>query len=217
MTSGTQDGSHVTVAGRGEASGSPDVFMATVGVSVRARRISGVMADVKARAHAVIDAVRSAGVLPEDVRTASMSVHPQFDGNKVTGYAAENSVRIVVRDLSRVSDVLDRAVNAGGDAAQLSGVNFDLQDSTELATAARRHAFADAKSRAQQYADLSGSRLGRVLQIDETGSGPSTYFRADVLRAAAPGGPPVEGGQQTVTVDITVVWELVQPEQPQSV
>ncbi|CPZ77622.1 Probable conserved lipoprotein LpqG [Mycobacteroides abscessus] len=119
----------ITVVGHGEASGSPDVFMATVGVSVRSRRIAGVMADVKAKARAVIDAVIDAGVAADDVRTAWMSVHPQFDGNRITGYAADNSVRITVRDLSKVSDVLDKAVTAGGEAAQLSGVSFDLQDS----------------------------------------------------------------------------------------
>ncbi|SIM91627.1 Probable conserved lipoprotein LpqG [Mycobacteroides abscessus subsp. abscessus] len=84
----------ITVVGHGEASGSPDVFMATVGVSVRSRRIAGVMADVKAKARAVIDAVIDAGVAADDVRTAWMSVHPQFDGNRITGYAADNSVRM---------------------------------------------------------------------------------------------------------------------------
>lgn len=63
----------ITVVGHGEASGSPDVFMATVGVSVRSRRIAGVMADVKAKARAVIDAVIDAGVAADDVRTAWMS------------------------------------------------------------------------------------------------------------------------------------------------
>lgn len=151
----------ITVVGHGEASGSPDVFMATVGVSVRSRRIAGVMADVKAKARAVIDAVIDAGVAADDVRTAWMSVHPQFDGNRITGYAADNSVRITVRDLSKVSDVLDKAVTAGGEAAQLSGVSFDLQDSTALATLARERAFSDAKTRAEQYAALAGRTLGR--------------------------------------------------------
>ncbi|MBA0047763.1 SIMPL domain-containing protein [Mycobacterium sp. NPDC050853] len=198
----------ITVVGRGEASGSPDVFMATVGVSVRSRRISGVMADVKAKARAVIDAVLDSGVAAEDVRTAWMSVHPQFDGNRITGYAADNSVRITVRDLSKVSDVLDKAVTAGGEAAQLSGVSFDLQDSTDLSTQARMRAFADARARAQQYATLSGGSLGKVLRIDETGGHSASHPRPEFMALRAGGGPPVEAGQQTVTAEITVVWEL---------
>ncbi|GLE55170.1 putative conserved lipoprotein LpqG [Mycobacteroides chelonae] len=198
----------ITVVGHGEASGSPDVFMATVGVSVRSRRIAGVMADVKAKARAVIDAVLDSGVAAEDVRTAWMSVHPQFDGNKITGYSADNSVRITVHDLSKVSDVLDKAVTAGGEAAQLSGVSFDLQDSTDLATQARERAFADARARAEQYATLSGGTLGKVLRIDETGSHSSPSPRAEFAMLRAASGPPVEAGQQTVSADITVTWEL---------
>ncbi|NGX06147.1 SIMPL domain-containing protein [Mycobacteroides franklinii] len=196
----------ITVVGHGEASGSPDVFQATVGVSVRSRRIAGVMAEVKAKARAVIDAVLDSGVAAEDVRTAWMSVHPQFDGNRITGYAADNSVRITVRDLSKVSDVLDKAVTAGGEAAQLSGVSFDLQDSTELSTQARERAFADAKARAEQYAALAGATLGKVLRVDETGGASQPRAEFAMLRAA--GGPPVEAGQQTVSAAITVVWEL---------
>lgn len=198
----------VTVVGQGEASGSPDVFMATVGVSVRSRRIAGVMGEVKAKARAVIDAVLDAGVAAEDVRTAWMSVHPQFDGNRITGYAADNSVRITVRDLSKVSDVLDKAVTAGGEAAQLSGVSFDLQDSSDLATQARERAFADARARAEQYAALAGETLGKVLRIDETGGGAAAHPRAEFAMLRAAGGPPVEAGQQTVSAQITVVWEL---------
>ena len=198
----------ITVVGHGEASGSPDVFMATVGVSVRSRRIAGVMAEVKAKARAVIDAVLESGVAAEDVRTAWMSVHPQFDGNKITGYAADNSVRITVRELSKVSDVLDKAVSAGGEAAQLSGVSFDLQDSTDLSTQARERAFADAKARAEQYATLSDGTLGKVLRIDETGGHSNPSPRAEFAMLRAAGGPPVEAGQQTVSAEITVTWEL---------
>ncbi len=198
----------ITVVGHGEASGSPDVFMATVGVSVRSRRIAGVMAEVKAKARAVIDAVLESGVAAEDVRTAWMSVHPQFDGNKIAGYAADNSVRITVRELSKVSDVLDKAVSAGGEAAQLSGVSFDLQDSTDLSTQARERAFADAKARAEQYATLSGGTLGKVLRIDETGGHSNPSPRAEFAMLRAAGGPPVEAGQQTVSAEITVTWEL---------
>lgn len=198
----------ITVVGHGEASGSPDVFMATVGVSVRSRRIAGVMADVKAKARAVIDAVIDAGVAADDVRTAWMSVHPQFDGNRITGYAADNSVRITVRDLSKVSDVLDKAVTAGGEAAQLSGVSFDLQDSTALATLARERAFSDAKTRAEQYAALAGRTLGKVLRIDETGGTASPHPRAEFAMLRASSGPPVEACQHAVSAAITVAWEL---------
>ncbi|SKW73117.1 lipoprotein LpqG [Mycobacteroides abscessus subsp. abscessus] len=113
-----------------------------------------------------------------------------------------------MRDLSKVSDVLDKAVTAGGEAAQLSGVSFDLQDSTALATLARERAFSDAKTRAEQYAALAGRTLGKVLRIDETGGTASPHPRAEFAMLRASSGPPVEAGQHAVSAAITVAWEL---------
>ncbi|HWT48082.1 MAG TPA: SIMPL domain-containing protein, partial [Mycobacterium sp.] len=68
-------------------------------------------------------------------------------------------------------------------------------------------AFNDAKDRADQYAQLSGLRLGRVLSISEaSGSQPTAG-----MPPASPRGMsavPLEPGQQTVSFSVTAVWEL---------
>lgn len=72
---------------------------------------------------------------------------------------------------------------------------------------ARARAFEDAKNRAQQYAQLSGLSLGKVLSISEAaGATPSTGGPA----APAPRASmvPLEPGQQTVAFSVTAIWEL---------
>lgn len=204
----------VTVVGKGEVKGAPDVLRADVGVSVTAPDVSGAMSKANDKARAVIDAVTGAGVAKEDVQTSELSVNPQYaqepgKGPTITDYNVTNSVRIVVRDLSKASDVLDKGVRAGGDDARLSNVAFDLENDAELVKSARERAFNDAKSRAEQYADLSGSRLGEVIRIDETHGAtpppaPRIAFKAPQQASAVP----IEPGQETVSFTVTVIWEL---------
>ncbi|EUA88418.1 hypothetical protein I551_5115 [Mycobacterium ulcerans str. Harvey] len=46
-------------------------------------------------------------------------------------------------------------------------MSYSIEDDSQLVKDARARAFEDAKSRAQQYAQLSGLRLGTVLSISE--------------------------------------------------
>ncbi len=71
---------------------------------------------------------------------------------------------------------------------------------------ARARAFNDAKNRAEQYARLSGLRLGEVISIWEV---PATPTPVPLPRApTAATDVPLEPGQQTVNVSVTAIWEL---------
>ena len=69
---------------------------------------------------------------------------------------------------------------------------------------ARTRAFSDAKDRAQQFADLSGMSLGKIISISETAEGTTPTPVPRAMAAAVP----MEPGQQTVGFSVTVVWEL---------
>ena len=97
-------------------------------------------------------------------------------------------------------------VSTGGDATRINSVSYSIADDSQLVKDARSRAFNDAKNRAEQYAQLSGLRLGQVLSISEaTGSAPPPRRRAAARHAAA---VPLEPGQQTVSFSVTAVWEL---------
>lgn len=211
LLAGCGSGSHeVTVTGKGEVRGTPDLLRAEIGADATAPDVSAAVTQANTKAQAIIDAVVGAGVKREDVQTSKLSVNPQYsspgrDGgpNTISGYKAENSVRIVVRDLPKASGVLDKAVLAGGNNSRLRNVNFDMADDSKLLSEARERAFKDAKSHAEQYAKLSGMGLGDVVTIDEQhGSRPLTG-PADAKMAA-----PIEPGTQTVTFSVTVKWAL---------
>jgi uncharacterized protein YggE len=61
-------------------------------------------------------------------------------------------------------------------------------------------------ARAEQYARLSATTLGRVLRIEEAPPPPDA--RPMRLLAEAPPGPATEPGETTVWAAVTVTWAL---------
>jgi hypothetical protein len=111
---------------------------------------------------------------------------------------------VKIRDLGSASRTLALIVSTGGDATRIDSVNYSIDDDAQLVRDARARAFDDAKARAEQYAELSGLRLGKVISISEaSGATPPTPMPRAATEAV-----PLEPGQQTVSFSVTVIWEL---------
>jgi len=198
----------VTVIGSGQVQGAPDTLNSDLGVEVIAPDVSTAISTANTQAKAVIDAMVAAGARREDIRTTDVSVQPQYGTDQtITGYRAGNTVHLVVRDLPKASAILGAATQAGGNDTRVNSVSFALDDDSKLLADARARAFADAKARAEQYAVLSGLKLGSVKTINETSSGANTPSPKARDQLAAPD-IPLEPGTQTVAFTVTVKWEL---------
>ncbi|MEU6584496.1 SIMPL domain-containing protein [Nocardia sp. NPDC046763] len=202
----------VTVTGTGKVQGTPDVLNADLGTEVSAADVSAAVNQANDKAKAITDAMVTAGAKREDIKTSDLSVQPTYgtDGHNITGYRATNTMHVAVRDLPKASGILSAAVQAGGNDTRINSVAFGLEDNTKLLSDARARAFDDAKSRAEQYAGLSGLKLKTVKTISENGSG-TTPTPKPMYRDTAPGAAPsinLEPGQQTVTFTVTVAWDM---------
>ncbi|OBK85323.1 SIMPL domain-containing protein [Mycolicibacter heraklionensis] len=210
---GTDIPRQVTVVGTGEVQGIPDTLTTEAGIEFVAGDVTSAMNQTSERQQAVIDALVDAGVDRKDISTTQVSLQPQY-GNpdasgsaNITGYRAGNTIRVKV-ERDSASQVLAVIVRAGGDATRINGVSYSIEDDSALVRGARERAFNDAKDRAEQYAQLSGLRLGQVISISEiAGETPPTPVGMPMPRAMA-AAPPVEPGQQTVSFTVTAVWEL---------
>ena len=94
----------------------------------------------------------------------------------------------------------------------VNNIQFMIEDPTPLQTQARALAVKNAEAKAQTLAEASGVALGKPITISETSrtaSPPIAYaeeaaFADDSARSATP----IEAGELTVTVNITVVYEI---------
>jgi uncharacterized protein len=162
------------------------------------------------RQKAVLGALNASGIDPKDISTTQVSLQPQYSDNSViAGYRASNSVQVKIRKLDSASQVLASIVSAGGDATRLNSVSFSIEDDSKLVSDARARAFNDAKDRAQQYAQLSGLSLGKIIAISEAPAGGATPPPPMPMpRGAMATEVPLQPGQQTVGFSVTAVWEL---------
>lgn len=205
----------ITVVGTGRITGEPDTLRTTVGVEIERDGVDAALEAANDAARRVIGAVRDAGVAEEDVQTSEFSVEPRYDhphdGQPVLrGYVVRNLVEVRIREPDRAGEVLTAATEAGGDDARVHRVRFALEDNDALLDAARERAFEDARSRAQQYAELAGRGLGPLVSVSEHLSTPPPAERFDdtAARQPAPGAVPIQPGQQEVQVQVTAVWNL---------
>jgi uncharacterized protein YggE len=198
----------VTVVGAGKVQGSPDTLTANVSMEAVAPDVTAAMNQASGRQQAVINALVNAGVDRKDISTSQVSLQPQYaqDGTAIVGYRASNSIDVKIRKLDSASQALTLIVSNGGDATRINSVNYSIEDDSQLVRDARARAFEDAKSRAEQYAQLSGLNLGKVISISEAGS--STPPTPLPMPRAAMEAVPLEPGQQTVGFSVTVIWEL---------
>ncbi len=199
----------VTVVGSGEAQGVPDTLTADVAIEAIAPDVTAAMNQTNDRQQAVINALTDGGkgIKPEDISTTGVSLQPQYgDNSTITGYRASNSIAVKIRKLDTASGALTAIVNAGGNNTRINSVSYSIEDDSKLLSDARARAFDDAKSRAQQYAGLAGLSLGNVISISEApgGSPPPAPAPQGAMAAAVP----LQPGQQTVSFEVTAVWEL---------
>jgi uncharacterized protein len=198
----------VTVVGSGHVQGVPDTLTADVGIEFTAPDVTAAMDQTNARQQAVIDALAGAGVDRKDISTTDVSLQPQYDssGGTITGYRAGNAIRVTIHPTGSASRLLALIVGTGGAATRINSVSYSIADDSQLVKDARARAFHDAQDRAEQYAQLSGLGLGKVISISET-SGATPPVPAP-MRGGMASSVPLEPGQQTVSFSVTAVWEL---------
>lgn len=201
----------LSMSGHGEVRTAPDVATVNAGVTTNAPTAAGALAANSSRMNTVFAALKKMGVAEKNIQTVGFSVSPQYtngDNNaprRLTGYQVSNDVSVRLDDVARVGAALDALVNAG--ANQMNGISFDIGTPGPLLEKARADAIADARSRAQTYAKAAGVTLGAIISISEGGGSepPRPMYRMMAM-ASAP--TPVAAGQQSVTADVSVVWEI---------
>ncbi|MET9518907.1 SIMPL domain-containing protein [Streptomyces sp. NPDC002994] len=205
------DAATVSVGGEGRASAAPDMAVLTAAVEATKPTAKRALAAQSAAAEALLAAVRKQGIADRDVRTEGLSLNAVYQhtdrSSKLTGYQAGQSFSVKIRDMGRTGAVVEAVTHAAGDAARINGVTFDVADPAALRAGAREAAHADARAKAEQYARLSGRRLGRLVSLAETGSG--VHRPLDVPGAAFDEGKvQVAPGEVRQEVTVTAVYEL---------
>ncbi len=204
----------IVVSGEGESAIAPDLAMLSLSVMREAATAREALDANNAAMAAVIAALKETGVADRDLQTAGIQISPRYtytnkpDGTQegvLAAYQVTNTLSVRVRDMARTGELLDKAVSLG--VNQGGDVSFANADPSKALTEARKRAVADAIAKAKTLAEAAGVQLGRVLEITDQAVSPApmpitakAFARADTV--------PVEGGENSYNVQVTVTFEL---------
>ncbi len=210
---GTTDNRYLTVTGVGTVSIVPDAVRFNVTVSSVGTTNAAALSTASKSAAAVRAALLKAGIATKDIRSANISVYPEYNwtqeaGTKITGYRASQTFDVLVRTASKAGTIIEAVITAGGDAVQLGGVMPTTLNPATATEDARAAAVANAKSKAASYAKLLGTSIGKVISLEEQSSpvysSPFPMAKAEAADSVVQ----IDLGEQDVTVSITVRWAL---------
>lgn len=206
----------ITVPGKGTVSRAPDVAFVNLGVEARAPSAREAL-DANNRAmQQLLDTLERQDVPSKQVQTSSFDISPLYHHDpenrtppQITGYQVSNQVRVKVSKVDRLGDLLDAVVDVG--ANRIHGVQFGVDQPEEATDEARKKAVADARRKAELLAEAAGARIGRPLKIEESsGTPPPMPMQRMAMMAES---VPVAQGEQEITAELTVTYQLLSREE----
>ncbi len=208
----------ISVTGEGEESMRPDMALLSFSVMRQAETAREALTANNEAMAQVIAALKADGVEDRDLQTAGIQINPRYeyptspDGRQrqvLTGYEVSNTLTVRVRDVQKTGAILDKVVSLG--VNQGGGISFTNTDPAAAIESARREAVADAIAKARTLAQAAGVELGPILEISEVASRPQPMpYMAAKMRAEAADAVPVEAGENSYRVEVTMSFGIMQ-------
>lgn len=206
----------INVSGSGMASNTPDIADIQLGVETVNDDAAQAISESTTKMKAVLDAVKALGIEDKDIQTVNYNMWVEQIYDRETGiptgqvrYHVTNQVSVRLRDLTQAGKLLENALAAG--ANNVGSITFGVNDATELQKQARAAALENARAKAEELAAGLGIRVGKVRQVSEyiPGNNPVPIVARDMGMGGA-GDVPIATGAHNVTVEVQVVFDIIQ-------
>ena len=211
--------STISVTGIGKVNAVPDI--STISFTLRSANsdsdTQALQKDISTQANSVISKLTGLGIDEKDIQTSNYSVNPKYSyangQSTIDGYEASESINVKVRDLTKVSTVLD--ILATEKVTDVNGPQFTVDDMQKIRDEARDQAIIDAKSKAKDLAQALGVKIDRIISYDDNSAGggiippmPMYNSAAKALDSSVSSQPNLPTGQQEVTVNATITFQI---------
>lgn len=203
----------VTVTGSGSVEVDPDVAVASLGAEARSADAERALVLAGQCIDRMCTVLREAGVDDRAMQTTQSSTWTDGSALGSSRVVARLGLRVTLTDVASAGAVVGAAVGAGGESARMDGITFGVSDPAQAESRAREVAWADAVARGDDWARLSGRRLGEVQWIQEGGAELSPAFRPRGGVSAVMS-VPVESGVVEVAASVTIRWTWADDEVP---
>ena len=158
----------VTATGTCVVRTNPEVVEVNLGVSQSSTTASAAKGYVKDTCAKIIAVLKRGGVESKNIQTQYFhleSVWQSGRGWEAKKWNADESLRVRIKDLDKVADLIDAAVNAG--ANRVGSLVYTVDDVNKLRAKGRAKAAEVARNKAAELAKALGGKLGKLTACSE--------------------------------------------------
>ena len=224
----------ISFSGEGKIFAVPDIAAISFSIVTEATTSKEVQNQNSEKSKKVVEFLKNQNIEDKDIKTTGYNIYPQYSyplptgrqadpiplgaesiayteyypsNPKITGYQVSQSFEVKVRDLEKISTILDGLVTAG--ANQVNHLGFQVDNEEELKEQARELAIKDAKEKADKLKKQLDIRLGKIVNYSEGGYYP-VYFKAEALdsRGGMSSGPDIPVGENEIVVNVTITYQI---------
>lgn len=217
----------ISVRGEGEVLAKPDIGRFTFAVVSEAADAASAQQQSASAANDIIAYLEGLGVNADDIKTTAYNLNPQYryesrncvvgqscpPGERILdGYEVNQTLSVKVRDLDMAGDLIAGVGERG--ATNISGLQFTIDDESELAAQARAAAIADAQEKADQLVADLGVRIVRMTGFYEEYMYPQPYgyggdmMERSMMSADDGGAPSLPTGENEITRTVNITYEV---------
>jgi len=206
----------IVATGHGESKVASDRATIMIAVETRAKTSAEAGQANARKLKAVQDTLIRLGIQRDQIATVHYSVSPDWRyeerKQRLVGYVAMNMLRIQIRKLEQVGQLIDASLAAG--ATNINSVEFTASMLDSARRVAITAAVAQARADAEAMARAAGGSLGQLLEIttqDMGGPRPMMMqqMRTMESKAMADVETPITPGEQTIMATVFARWQYV--------
>lgn len=201
----------VTVRGDGLVRTEPDEAVLWITLTALEAGPGAALADVSTRSTALIALLDEVGVAKADRSTTGITVAEEFDhtqeGRHSLGHRASAGVSVRLTDAEPIGRLVAQATEDLG--ARIDGPTWLISLDDPVRLEAARRAAADARRKAEAYAEGVGAKVGRLIRLSEPGVQQAHAFAVAAQAGFARREPmPVEPGGHEIAASVEATFAL---------
>lgn len=199
--------------GTGEATSVPKTATFQVGVTKTAGTPDQAQEQANTLANQIISELKELGIKEESIKTIDYQVNPRYrfpgggESEAISGYTVTQMLEIKTDDVSLAGQAIDSAVKNGANLVSGLTFGFTEEERLDLENEARKKAVDKAKKKAESIAEVSGIKLGRIINIEENFGGMPIPLRAEGSLPEDKASTEILPGESKVMITVTVFYE----------
>ena len=220
----------ISVQGKGEVVGIPDIATFSFGVTEESLLVSEAQTESAKKINAILNYLKKNGVNEKDITNSGYNIYPRYDyetdvrvmtpamypyptptsKQQLAAYVVSQTITVKVRKLADAGKLLAGIGELG--ATDISGLSFDFDKRDEFVKEARDKAIKEAREEAAKLAKSLGVTLVRIISYSEGGYYP-IYGKTIMAEAYGRGGdmavaPEIPVGEDKIISNVTITYEV---------